>query len=294
MELAALKFLTTKGLLKAMKRESQEWPICRAWLFITLRATIKGKFNHLVIPHLWDPDVQTYPSGPGVLLSLGRREFGAGPDWEASLRLGLGPGLVCFRAGPEAGPGHPGFQLWSPGYWLLCCWKLASRAQSGNCAATTAISTGGSPRPPTFELSKEIGFQLSRSGALWLLSQEQTLGLEEGGCPRFMSWPMSLLIGNRGFKAHLSFLLSYIFWYRGAWPAGQRQYHFRCPHLYLLWLVVPGIHRSWWGLGPWSGLSSGKGADEGGQLPENLWEPGCSSERDRAGQSLLLQFIPFH
>ena len=63
----------------------------------------------------------------------------------------------------------------------MCCWKLASRAQSGNCAATTAISTGGSPRPPTFELSKEIGFQLSRSGALWLLSQEQTLGLEVGG-----------------------------------------------------------------------------------------------------------------
>ena len=85
-------------------------------------------------------------------------------------------------------------------------WKSTSWALSGKCAATTAVFIGGSPRPPSLEFSEEIGFQLSHSGALGLPSREQTLG-PGNRCSRSLSWPMSLLIGNRDLKAHLSFLL---------------------------------------------------------------------------------------
>lgn len=39
----------------------------------------KGKFNRLVILGLWEPDVGTHPSGPGVRLNSGGRASGAGP-----------------------------------------------------------------------------------------------------------------------------------------------------------------------------------------------------------------------
>lgn len=62
-------------------------------MFISLWATIKGKFNHLVILGLWGPDVQTHPS-----LNLGSSELVLGlvekPQAWVDPGQGLGqPGL---------------------------------------------------------------------------------------------------------------------------------------------------------------------------------------------------------
>lgn len=143
-------------------------------------------------------------------------------------------------------------------------------------AASTAVATGSSPRPPSLQSSEEIGFKLVPLWDLGLISRKQAWGLE-GQVFWSLSWPSASFIGDRDLKGLLSrfFCLSYIYW---SSRAGATSFEMS---LSLLAMAVCS-------LGYTSPCEAR--ADDSGPLPEHLGEAGCS--RWETVQSL--SFAPFH
>lgn len=85
----------------------------------------------------------------------------------------------------------------APRLLAFLLWKSVSQTQLGKrgAAASTAVSTGSSPMSPSLQLIEEIGFKLSHSGALGLLSREQALRLE--GQMFWVSVMVNLLLTQR-------------------------------------------------------------------------------------------------
>lgn len=81
----------------------------------------------------------------------------------------------------------------------------------------------------------------------------------------------------------ISFELHYLI--QGSLTHRSRAISFEMPSSLLAVAAGPWDTRVLVRPGPWSGLPSGKGADEGGQLPENMWEAVQVKETEQGSPS---------